>query len=124
MAGSYRYLKVWQAGIELAQMVYQVTQNFPAAEQYGLTSQLRRAATSISANIAEGSGRQSTKEFIQFVSIAYGSTCEIETHLLIAGQLGYLREEDNLKLQECTASISRMLKALRRSLQEKLQFAE
>jgi len=81
---SYRDLQVWQKSMDLVTECYRATQQFPKTEIYGLTSQLQRAAVSVPANIAEGQGRQHTKEFIQHLSIAYGSLAELETHLQIA----------------------------------------
>ena len=87
--GSYRELDVWQQAMELAVACYEASGDFPNYETYGLTSQLRRAAVSVHANIAEGRGRQHTAEFIQHVSIATGSLAELETHIEIARRLGY-----------------------------------
>ena len=75
---SYRQLIVWQKALELVKIIYNLTNNFPKAEIYGLTSQVRRAAVSIPSNIAEGQGRDSTKEFLHHLSIAYGSLMEVE----------------------------------------------
>jgi four helix bundle protein len=87
---SFRELLVWQKGIEVVTRVYAVTGRFPKAETYGLTDQARRAAVSIPANIAEGYGRQSTQDYIRFLLIARGSLYELQTHMEIAGRLGYL----------------------------------
>jgi four helix bundle protein len=81
---SHHDLKVWQLGMDIAEKVYSLTRQFPREELYGLTSQLRRAASSIPANIAEGNGRSSTKDYLRFLSIAVGSLCEVETFLLLA----------------------------------------
>ena len=86
----FRDLRVWQGGMELVESVYRVTQSFPKQEIYGLTSQLRRAAVSIPANIAEGQSREHIKEYLNFLSIAQGSVAELETELEIAGRLGYI----------------------------------
>jgi four helix bundle protein len=91
---NFRNLIVWKRAVELATCVYRKTVNFPKYELYGLTSQIRRSAVSISSNIAEGAGRRSKKEFANFLGISYGSACELETQLLIANNLEYLKEED------------------------------
>jgi four helix bundle protein len=84
----YRDLEVWQRALAVAKQIYAMTQDFPAAERYGMTSQLRRAATSISANIAEGWGRRYPAEFIQFLRQANGSRAELETLLLLSAEVG------------------------------------
>jgi len=87
---SYRDLETWQVSMDLVAEVYRVTKLFPRDEIYGLTNQLRRAAVSVPSNIAEGQGRDSTKEFLHHLSMAHGSLCEVETQLLIAQGLEYL----------------------------------
>ena len=116
---SYRDLEVWQKAIDLVVECYQITKKFPKSEIYGLTSQLQRAAVSIPANIAEGRGRQHTREFVQHLSIAYGSLAELETHLQIAHRLNYIDIGNLDQLLEKTAEIGRMINGLRRSLQGK-----
>ena len=116
---SYRDLEVWNKAIDLVVECYQITKEFPRSEVYGLTSQLRRAAVSIPANIAEGRERQHTKEFLQHLSIAYGSLAELETHLQIAQRLNYLDIAHVDQVLEKTAEIGRMINGLRRSLQNK-----
>ncbi len=116
---SYRDLEVWQKAMDLVVECYKITKNFPESEIYGLTSQLRRAAVSIPANIAEGRERQHTKEFLQHLSIAYGSLAELETHLQIAQRLNYLDIAHVDQVLEKTAEIGRMINGLRRSLQNK-----
>ena len=113
---SYEELDVWQKGVSLAIEVYKVTELFPRSEQFGLTGQIRRAATSIPANIAEGWGRGSTKEYIQFLLVARGSLLELETHLVISQKLNYVKEEqfEDLKMQ--TRRIGRMLNGLIQAL--------
>ncbi len=81
---TYRDLKVWQQAIDLAELVYKVSSNFPKSELYGLTGQLRRAVVSIAANVAEGHGRETTGAFIQFLRVAQGSVKEVETHVILA----------------------------------------
>jgi four helix bundle protein len=105
MNSSYRNSVAWQKGMELAALVYKVTQGFPVDERFGLTNQLRRAAVSIPSNIAEGKGRLTTGEFIQFLGIARGSTLEVQTQLELASMLGFgdtreLVEAESLALEE------------------------
>jgi four helix bundle protein len=113
---SYRDLEVWRRGIDLVERVYKLTQSFPPEEKYGLTSQLRRAAVAISSNIAEGWGRDSTKDYVHFVRIARSSLLEIETQLIIAHRLGYLNEDALKALLQETEAESKMLLSLIRSL--------
>jgi len=89
MARSYRDLLIWQKGIQLTVLVYQLSKTFPREDLYGLTSQMRRAAVSIPSNIAEGAGRLNTPEFRQFLGIARGSSFELQTQLTIAKELGF-----------------------------------
>ena len=117
---SYRDLKVWQSVMDLAKQVYQLTQKFPKHEVYGLCSQLQRAAVSIPSNIAEGSGRNSTKEFLQFLSIALGSLYELETQLILAKDLAYVDPENLQLILSKADEISRMIRGLQRSLKTKL----
>lgn len=109
---NFRNLIVWKRGVELATEVYKKTVNFPKFELYGLTSQIRRSAVSISSNIAEGAGRRSKKEFANFLGISYGSACELETQLLIARNLEYLSEQDFEKLFDEVNEIQKMLYVL------------
>jgi four helix bundle protein len=117
---SYRELKVWELGIDITLAVYRLTSKFPANELYGLTSQLRRSASSIPANIAEGHARGATKDLLRFLSIARGSLAEVETHLIIAQRLGYGTEQEIEAIQRMAEEENRMLAGLRKSLQAKL----
>ncbi|TDQ75238.1 four helix bundle protein [Sphingobacterium yanglingense] len=90
----YKELKLWQKAIELVSEIYSLTDSFPERERFGLISQINRAAVSIPSNIAEGAGRNSDKEFVQFLAIAHASTYEVETQLIISKNLGYLLEND------------------------------
>ncbi len=92
--------------------------NFPKEEVYGLAGQLRRAVVSVPSNIAEGQGRDSVKEFVHHLSIAYGSLMEVETQLQIAANLGYLNQVEIDKLLEQTAEVGRLLNGLSRSLRK------
>ncbi len=118
---SYHDLKVWQLGMELTERVYVLTASYPKEEVYGLTSQLRRAASSIPANIAEGYGRDSLREYLRHLSIAIGSLCEVETLLRLSGRLRYGDSEAIRDLIESYNEEGRMLRGLQRSLKMKLQ---
>ncbi len=96
--------------------IYQVTQDFPKEEIYGLTNQLRRAAVSVPSNIAEGQGRGTSNEWIHFLRIAYGSLQEIETQLYIAHQLDYLNQESYQRLVLQTDEVGRLINGLKKSL--------
>lgn len=96
--------------------VYRATDDFPKAEMYGLTSQIRRAVTSIPANIAEGQGRRQTKEFVYFLANARGSLWELDTHLEAATRLGFLTEELHQSLQDQLDEVGRMLNGLMRAV--------
>ena len=116
MSGTYKDLEVWQAAMELAVQVYRLTAVFPQEEKYGLTSQLRRAAVSVPSNIAEGKGRSSDKELIQFLCHSRGSLFEIETQLAIGERLGYSPTKDCDVVRNETARIGQMLNGLIRSV--------
>ena len=90
----HKKLDVWKKAIEFVTKIYKVTESFPDDEKFDLISQIRRSAVSIPSNISEGAGRASKKEFIQFLSIAQGSTSELETQLIISNNLGFLKKED------------------------------
>jgi len=112
MSGSYREIKVWQKAIELVVDIYSCTRSFPREELYGLAGQLRRAAVSIASNIAEGKGRRTDREFLQFLHHARGSVFEVETQLTIASRLAYLPEAEVLRLGNSASEIARMLNGL------------
>ena len=116
---SYRDLEVWQKAMELVVECYQITKSFPKSEVFGLAGQMQRAAVSIAANISEGHARQHTKEFLQSLSIAYGSLAELETHIEIAKRLGYITADSIPELNDKTSTIGRMLNGWRRSLEKK-----
>ncbi len=113
---SYRDLKVWQKSMDLAVRTYELTRTFPSEEKYGIVSQMRRAAASVPANIAEGQARRSTKEFIQMLGIARGSLAEIETFVALSERLGMTRSETSESLLEDCAEINRMMNGLMRAL--------
>lgn len=116
---NYQELQVWQEGVDLAVKTYRLTATLPKDERFGMVSQMRRAACSIPANIAEGWARGSTKEYIQFLLIARGSLMELETHLVVATRLSFVKpalaDEFNFGLHR----VARMLNALIRSLRNK-----
>jgi len=112
----FRRLKVWHKGHAVVLMVYEATQDFPKEELYGLTSQIRRAAGSIPANIAEGCGRSGNAEFGRFLQIAMGSATELEYHLLLSKDLGYIDEKKHRSLDSMTLELQRMLSTLIRKV--------
>jgi four helix bundle protein len=116
----YRQLLVWQRAMDLAELSYRVTKDYPKSELFGLTSQIRRAAASVPANIAEGHSRAHTKEFLNHLSMARGSLSELETHLILSQRVGQISE---VVLDEClglTQEVGRMLIGLRKSLECRL----
>jgi four helix bundle protein len=113
---SYKELIIWQEAMNLAEMVYTETRKYPKEEMYGLTSQTRRAAVSIPANIAEGYGRANRKEYLHFLSIASGSLAELETHLLLAARIKFINGQEMEVFQNQLNSVGRLLNALRKSL--------
>src|SRR5205085_1116550 len=118
MTSGYQDLRVWQQAMRLARDVYRATERFPKHELYGLTSQIRRAAVSVASNIAEGKGHRSDREFLHFLYHARGSLFELETQVLLAGQLEYLAESTCTKLLEAIAGVARGLTGLINALSE------
>ena len=114
-------LEVWETSIDLVVEVCKETDAFPKEERFGLTSQIRRAAVSIPANIAEGAARDSPKEFTHFLSNAQGSASELETELLIAQRLGYFAEDTHICLRADLDSIGRMIVGLSASIKRRAQ---
>ena len=112
----HQKLEAWAKSIDLVVEVYKASARFPKEEMYGLTSQIRRAAVSVPANIAEGAGRQSTKEFAYFVSNAQGSASELETELILAHRLGYLSETLFAQLISNLDRIGRLITGLSRHI--------
>ena len=117
---SYQDLKVWQLGMSISREIYLLTQAFPKHELYGMTSQLRRAVTSIPANIAEGHARSSTKDYLRHPSFAIGSLAECETFLLLSEELKYLERSNSRQVFDLLSQEGRMLRSLQRSLRDKL----
>jgi len=115
---SYKDLIAWQKGMELVAMIYDATDGFPSHEQYGLTSQLRRAAVSVPSNIAEGRNHYSNRDFVRFLRHARGSLAEIETQVLIAQQRQYLSAATTKQLSQRLDELGRILSGLIQSLQK------
>ncbi len=113
---SYRQLIAWQKAMELVKLVYEMSDDFPADERFGLTSQIRKAVVSIPSNIAEGQGRNSTKEFINHLSIAYGSLMETETQTLVAEMRNYSTPEKRGSVMEKSSEVGRLINGLSNSL--------
>jgi four helix bundle protein len=114
--GNFRDLLVWQRSQDLAVAVYRCTSTFPHEERYGLTAQMRRAAVSVSSNIAEGCGRQGDRELARFLCIARGSVRELECQLELSQRLGYMHNTGHTELDTACQGVSRMLNQLIRSL--------
>lgn len=117
---SYKDLIVWQKSMTLITDIYSISKNFPVTEIYGLTSQMRRAACSIALNIAEGYGRESTKNYIQFLKISRGSLFELETCLYISINLNYIKSEEITSINDKIGEIVKMLNALIKTLNGKI----
>lgn len=113
---SHRDLIAWQKAMDLAVSIYHLTKTFPKEETYGLISQIRRAASSIPANIAEGQGRRLGKEFQQFLANSRGSLLELDTHLELSFRVGYLNKTQHEELKEKINEVGRILNGLMRSL--------
>jgi len=112
---SFKDLIVWQKSYKLVIEIYKITKNFPKDEMYSLSQQIRRAAVAIPSNIAEGYGRQYNKEYKQFLSIAYGSLCELETQYLLSIDLDYIKNEGTIEalMKEVGSMLYRMLNPIR-----------
>ena len=116
---NYQDLTAWQEAMNLVELIYKLTKDFPREEQYCLITQLRRAAISIPSNIAEGQGRRAEKEFSYFLKIAHGSLREVETQILIAKRLGYLTEDTAQNVAEHSARVGRLITGLINSLENR-----
>ena len=119
MGESFRNLEVWQRSIELTLAIYKLTSSFPDAERFGLTSQLRRVAVSVASNIAEGYGRSTKGEYVQFLGHARGSNSEVETQLVISKALGFGSQELLNTAEGFCGEVGRMLGALMKSQRNK-----
>lgn len=106
---NFHNLQIWTDAIDLADKVYAITQKFPLEERYGISSQMQRAAVSISSNIAEGSGRDSDKDFAHFLSIAIGSLYELESQIIISSRRCYLSEEEFNILSNATETLQKRI---------------
>ena len=115
----YKKLEIWKESIDLVTEVYKLLKKFPKEEIYALTSQIKRCSVSIPSNIAEGAGRNGKNEFIQFLGIAGGSCCELDTQLILAERLGYLESKDVISIFDKLDKIHRMNVNLIRSLRTK-----
>ena len=118
---NFRKLKVWNSSRSLVKGIYSLTASFPKEETFGLTSQLRRAAISVSSNIAEGAGRTSPKDKMRFYEMAYGSLTEVVNQLILACDIGFLTENDITAIQNNAEEIGRMLSGIRRSVQKMIE---
>lgn len=105
---NYKELKIWQKSMDLVEKVYKITSNFPIEEKFGLISQIQRCAVSIPSNIAEGAGRNSNKEFRNFLGIANGSANELNTQLLLSIRIDYVKEEDLDEIFNLVTEIQKM----------------
>lgn len=116
MGSSFRDLVIWQRAVQLCLEIYRLTAVFPQVEQFGLSNQLRRASVSIASNIAEGWGRSTRGEYLQFLGHARGSLCELQTQLVIAKALGFGSAELHKKTEGMSADVSRLLIALMKKM--------
>ena len=118
MRKDFKELLVWQYAHQLTLEVYRITRQFPQEERFGLSNQLRRAAVSVESNIAEGSARNSSKDFLQFLFVARGSLAEVEVQLIIARDLNYITDEDFSQANEPRLSAMRLLQLLIKKVSE------
>lgn len=113
---SYRDLNVWQKSVDLVVLVYQLTKSFPSDEKFGVASQIKKAAASIPANIAEGYGRTHRGDYLHHLSMARGSLAELETHMVIAGRLNFIERKETVETWGLTQEVGKMLTKLIQSL--------
>ena len=116
----YKELKLWQKSIDLVTRIYSLTRNFPQVEKFGLVSQINRSAVSIPSNIAEGAGRNSDKEFVQFLAFAHASSFELETQLIISKNLSYVSQEELIVLTDQLIELQKMNFAMQLKLKAKM----
>ena len=117
---SYRDLVVWQKAMALAALCYTKTRSFPRAEAFGMTAQIRRAAASIPANIAEGNGREHTGSYIQFLRVSQGSLKELETHVLLAQTVELMDQADAEQILDMSEQVGKLLRSRIRALQDRI----
>ncbi len=117
---TYRDLEAWKESMELVVSLYELSQHLPASEQYGLTSQMRRAAVSIPSNIAEGQSRRSNKEFLHHLSIARGSLAELETQLILCVRLNFIQRDQAKQVWRHAELSGKLINGLMRSLERKV----
>jgi len=115
---NFRAYDIWQSAIIICKQVYHITSAFPDSEKYGITNQLRRASVSIPSNIAEGCSRSSEKELIHFLEIALGSSFEVETQIILAFELDFIREETAKSLQENLQILQKQMNKLRSKIKK------
>jgi four helix bundle protein len=118
MGESFKDLLVWQRAVQLTVAIYKLTSSFPASEQFGLTNQLRRASVSVASNIAEGYGRSTKGEYVQFLGHARGSNCEVQTLLIISKELGFGSEQSRQLAENLSGEVSKMLVAMMTKLRK------
>ena len=117
MGTSFRDLVVWQRAVQMSLAIYKLTSSFPVSERFGLTNQLRRAAVSVASNIAEGYGRSTKGEYLQFLGHARGSNCEVQTQLVISEGLGFGTDQTRRLAESLASEVGRMLVAMMGKLQ-------
>lgn len=117
MTHNFKELKIWQLGLEIARLSYKITRTFPDEEKYVLTSQMRRAAISIPSNIAEGSGRGTDSQFCHFLDISLGSSCELETQMILAFEFNYFDKTHFETFNELTGEFRRRTRSFKSKLQ-------
>ena len=121
---SYQDLIVWQKSVQLVTDIYSLTRNFPADERFGIISQLNRAAISIPTNIAEGWGRETSKNYLQFLRISRGSVMEVQTLLIISKNLNFISQTEFDSLSTKTEEVGKILQGLIKSIKEKITITE
>ncbi len=121
MGGHFKQLTVWRKGIDLADLVYVETDTFPKHEQYGMRSQMRRAAVSVPSNIAEGQAHRSHKDFIRFLRMARGSIAELQTQAVIAGRRNYLSRDQVRRIWRLADEINKMINGLIAATEKQLK---
>ena len=118
---THKDLEIWKKAIEMVTKIYMLTRSFPKEELYGLTYQIRRSAVSVPSNIAEGAGRDSSKEFLHFICFATGSLSELETQIIIAHNLGYLNNDQKQDIDIIFSHLFKLLSGLTQSINKKLK---